>query len=181
VLAFIPGTLLASKAGGGSFHARADVSLIAGIALGAICQRSRFCITGSLRDAMLTRTFWPAIGVTAALLGALILNVFTDQLSVGYYDQPGAHLEWIWSATGMILVGIVSVYVGGCPFRQIVRAGEGDLDALTVVAGMVLGAAVVQNWNLGASSAGVPANGRVAVLLGMAAVLGLAFSWKEKY
>lgn len=179
VLAFIPGTLLKSQAGGGSLHARPEISLIAGLFLGAVCQRSRFCITGSIRDAMLTRSFWPAAGVITALLGAMILNVFTDQFSLGYYDQPGAHLEWVWSIIGMILVGIVSVYVGGCPFRQIVKAGEGDLDALSVVVGMVIGAALVQTWDFGASSSGVPASGRVAVLLGMTAVLALGLSWKE--
>ena len=75
---------------------------------------------------------------------------------------------------GMGLVGIVAVVAGGCPFRQIVRAGEGDLDALSVTLGMVCGAALVQIWGLGANAAGVPPGGRIAVLLGLAAVCSLA-------
>lgn len=73
----------------------------------------------------------------------------------------------------MALVGLAAIFAGGCPFRQLVKAGEGDLDAVAVTVGMVAGAAVIQSWGLGASAAGVPAAGKVAVLLGLAAVLSL--------
>ena len=74
---------------------------------------------------------------------------------------------------GMGLVGVTAVIAGGCPFRQIVRAGEGDLDALSVTLGMVFGAAAMQLWGLGANAGGVPPGGRVAVLFGLAAVCAL--------
>ena len=80
----------------------------------------------------------------------------------------------------MCLVGLTAVLAGGCPFRQIIKAGEGDLDAVTVALGMVIGAALVQTWDLGATTAGVPAGGRVAVLLGMAAILALGFPHREE-
>ena len=81
----------------------------------------------------------------------------------------------------MTLVGLVAVLAGGCPFRQIIKAGEGDLDAATVVAGMLLGAALVQNWGLGGTAAGVPPAGRVAVLLGLAGMFGLGLSKGEEH
>jgi len=179
VLAFLPGVLLESRSGGGALHAPAAVSLAAGLVLGVACQRSRFCITGSLRDTLLTRTAWAAAPLALALAGAAVLNGFTGQFSAGYHGQPGSHPEWAWSFLGMGLVGLVAVLAGGCPFRQIVKAGEGDLDALTVGAGMVFGAIMVQNWGLGANAAGVPAAGKVAVLVGLAAVLSLGLHRQE--
>jgi len=179
-LAFFPGVLRESRAGGGSLHAPLLWSLAGGLALGFLAQRSRFCITGSLRDVLVTRSAWFAAPLVAVLAVAGAVNAFTGQFSLGYDGQPGAHLEWLWSLLGMGLVGLVAVLAGGCPFRQIVKAGEGDLDALTVVAGMVGGAVLVQDWGLGATAAGVPPGGRVAVLLGLAAVFSLALQRREK-
>jgi len=180
VLVFLPGTLRESSAGGGSLHAPPLWSLAAGLGLGFVCQRSRFCITGTLRDLFITRSPWFGAPLLAVLAVAGTVNAFTGQFSLGYDGQPGSHLDWVWSLVGMGLVGLIAVLSGGCPFRQIVKAGEGDLDALTVVAGMVGGAVLVQNWGLGASAAGVPAGGRVAVLLGLAAVLSLALQRRER-
>ncbi|MBI5444759.1 MAG: YedE-related selenium metabolism membrane protein [Deltaproteobacteria bacterium] len=171
-LAFVPGALFESRSGGGAVHASPVWSLGAGLALGASSQRSRFCVTGSLRDLMLTRSLWPAAGLLLALAAAIATNVATGQFRLGYADQPGSHLEWAWGLLGMGLVGVVAVLAGGCPFRQIIRAGEGDLDAATATAGMLAGAALVQSWGLGGSSAGVPAAGKMVILLGLAAVLG---------
>ena len=169
-LAFVPGALRVSRAGGGALHAAPALSLGAGLVLGVACQRSRFCITGSIRDFLLTRSGWPLAALGSAVGAAFLVNAFTGQIHVGYYDQPGSHLDALWSALGMGLVGITAVIAGGCPFRQIIRAGEGDLDALSVTLGMVCGAAAIQLWGLGANSAGVPTGGRVAVLLGLAAI-----------
>lgn len=179
-LTFVPGALRESTAGGGALHAARWLSLAAGLALGAVCQRSRFCITGSLRDVLLTRSGWPAAALGGAIAAALLVNVFTAQFSLGYHGQPGSHLDELWSALGMGLVGVVAVLAGGCPFRQIIRSGEGDLDALTVTLGMICGAALVQSWNMGATAAGVPPGGRIAVLLGLAGTFALALPRGEK-
>ncbi|MBI5018131.1 MAG: YedE-related selenium metabolism membrane protein [Deltaproteobacteria bacterium] len=179
-LAFVPGALLESTGGGGSLHAPRAVSLGAGLLLGALCQRSRFCVTGSLRDLLLTRSLGPVAALSAALAAAATLNAFTGQFRLGYHDQPGTHLEWLWSGLGMALVGLAAVLAGGCPFRQIVKAGEGDLDAGLVGVGMVLGAALVQTWGLGATTSGVPAAGKVATLVGLAALLSFGLRKSEE-
>jgi len=70
----------------------------------------------------------------------------------------------------MGLVGWTSVLIGGCPFRQLVKAGEGDADAGLVVMGMFFGGAVVQSWGIAATAAGVPLTGKVAVVVGFAFV-----------
>jgi len=72
----------------------------------------------------------------------------------------------------MVLVGWFSVLIGGCPFRQLVKSGEGDTDATLAVAGMFLGGAVVQGWNLAATSAGVPAGGKIAIVAGFTLLFG---------
>jgi len=179
-LLFRPGILLESRSGGGALHAPVWISLAAGLVIGVACQRSRFCITGSVRDILLVRSPGAALALGGLLVAAGLADGFTGQFRLGYYDQPGAHLEWMWSFLGMGLVGAAAVVAGGCPFRQIVRAGEGDLDAAATVVGMGGGAVLVQVWGLGASAAGVPAAGKVAVLVGLAALLGLGASVRSR-
>ena len=57
----------------------------------------------------------------------------------------------------MFLVGWLSILIGGCPFRQLVKAGEGDTDAGLVVVGMLIGGGLVQSWGIAATAAGVAA------------------------
>ncbi len=71
----------------------------------------------------------------------------------------------------MALVGWTAVLIGGCPFRQLIKAGEGDADAGLVVIGMFIGGALVESWGIAATTAGVPIVGKVAVLLGFIYVI----------
>lgn len=169
-LLFVPGALRQSASGGGTVHAPVWASLAAGLALGVACQRSRFCVTGAVRDLLLTRRFSVGAGLFAALLGAGAVNALTGQFHLGYADQPGVHLDFAWSFLGMALTGWAAILAGGCPFRQIVKAGEGDLDAASVCAGMVVTAALVQSWGIGGTVEGVPMLGKAATLLGFAAL-----------
>ena len=65
------------------------------------------------------------------------------------------------------MVGFGSVLIRGCPLRQLVAAGQGDNDAGATVMGMLVGAALVQNWGLNGNASGTPVAGQVAVLLGL--------------
>lgn len=173
-LLFVPGALKAGRGGASALHAPLLISLGAGLLLGIVCQRSRFCVTGSVRDLLLTRRLSTGLGLLAAFGVAVALDLATGQFHLGYADQPGAHLEWGWSFAGMALTGWAAVLAGGCPFRQIVKAGEGDLDASAIVLGMLLAAVAAQAWGLSATSAGVPPQGKAAVLAGFAALLALS-------
>jgi len=157
------------------------ISLLIGLLLGAVAQRSRFCITGSVRDAILMGSrsplFW---GFLAFLAGALATGLLTGRVNFGLYGQPGAHLEHLWSFLGMLLVGWLSVLIGGCPFRQLVKAGEGDADAGMAVVGMFLGGGLVQSWGIAATAAGVSLSGKVAVLVGLAFVLMVSLLFRER-
>jgi YedE family putative selenium metabolism protein len=176
-----PGFLLFSAQGSAAQHAPWLIALAAGTALGVLAQRSRFCITGSVRDTFLMGRRSPGLwGLFAFLTAALAFNAATGKFNPGLYGQPGAHLDYLWSFLGMGLVGWVSVLIGGCPFRQLIKAGEGDADAGLVVVGMFLGGALVQSWGIAATAAGVPLVGKAAVLLGFAFLLVNCLLFRER-
>lgn len=166
-----PGFLLFSSQGGGAQFAPWPLALAAGAGLGAVAQRSRFCITGSIRNTMLMGMRGPAIwGLLAFVVAALAASLMTGKFHLGLYGQPGAHGEFLWSFLGMALVGWVSVLIGGCPFRQLIKAGEGDADAGMVVIGMFIGGALAQSWGIAATASGVSLYGKVSILTGFALV-----------
>ncbi|HEX5773265.1 MAG TPA: YedE family putative selenium transporter [Geomobilimonas sp.] len=176
-----PGFLVFSARGSAAQHAPLLISLAAGLLLGFIAQRSRFCITGSVRDIMLigfrSYMLW---GFLAFLVAAVGLSAVSGTFNPGFYGQPGAHLEHVWSFLGMALVGWVSVLIGGCPFRQLIKAGEGDADAGLVVVGMFIGGALVQSWGIAATAAGVSLYGKAAILVGFAVVAAGCLLFRER-
>jgi hypothetical protein len=72
------------------------------------------------------------------------------------------------------MAGFGAILLAGCPFRQLVLASSGDMDAAAAVAGMVLAAGLSVRLGVGSSPAGVTAAGKVAVLVGCAFFLALA-------
>lgn len=80
----------------------------------------------------------------------------------------------------MLLVGWVSALIGGCPFRQLVKSGEGDSDAGLVVVGMFLGGGIVQSWGIAATASGVSVIGKAAVLLGLALTILATLFFREE-
>ena len=80
----------------------------------------------------------------------------------------------------MGLVGWISVLIGGCPFRQLIKAGEGDADAGLVVIGMFIGGALTQSWGIAATASGVPLYGKISILLGLALVAGGSLLFRQR-
>ena len=176
-----PSFLIASEKGSSAQHAPLLISLAVGLTLGFVAQGSRFCITGSIRDILLMGRRAPLLwGGIAFLAAALLANLSNGRFNPGFAGQPGSHQEYIWSFLGMGLVGWLSVLIGGCPFRQLVKSGEGDSDAALVVAGMFLGGALVQGWNIAATSAGVPLGGKIAVISGFLLVFAGSILLRER-
>lgn len=176
-----PGFLLFSEGGSAAQHAPWTIALAVGLVLGALAQRSRFCITGGLRDTLLLGRRSPLLwGILAFVAAAAAVNLATGRFHLALYGQPGAHLEHLWSFSGMLLVGAISVLIGGCPFRQLVKAGEGDADAGLVVIGMFIGGALAQSWGIAATSAGVSIAGKAALLAGFAFILALCLLFRER-
>jgi uncharacterized protein len=176
-----PVFLQVSATGGGAAAAPWVVSFISAVVLGMLAQRSRFCITGSLRDMLLMGIKTPMFaGFMAFAMTAVGTAVLTGRFHPGLAGQPGAHGEHLWSFLGMLLVGWIAVLVGGCPFRQLVKAGEGDADAGLVTVGMLLGAAIVQAWGIAATAAGVPLAGKLATLLGLMATILAVMAYRKR-
>ncbi len=163
--------------GPGAKHAALFLSLLAGLIVGALAQRTRLCMVGGIRDAILFKEFKLLFGFVAVFVSALIMNlIFTAATSGTFFKlalegQPIAHMDGMWNALGMLLVGFACVLLGGCPLRQLILAGEGNTDSAVTVIGLLLGAACAHNFGLASSADGPTANGKIAVILGIVVVI----------
>ena len=162
-----PALFTFSVEGPGSLSAPAWASLVAGLVVGALAQRTRLCMAGGIRDAVMFRDFYLAIGFAAIIAVAAIGNLLVGKFALGFGGQPVAHTDGVWNFLGMAVVGWGSVLLGGCPLRQLILAGEGNSDSAVTVLGMVVGAALCHNFGLASSANGPTFNGQVAVVLGI--------------
>ena len=167
-------------AGPGALHAPVVISLIAGLIVGALAQRTRLCMVGGIRDAVLFREWKLLLGFLAILVSAFVVNLIlgtatgTAFFNPGFAGQPVAHTDGLWNALGMLLAGFGCVLLGGCPLRQLVLAGEGNTDSAVTVLGLMVGAAFAHNFGLAASADGPTANGKIAVVIGIVVVAVIA-------
>jgi YedE family putative selenium metabolism protein len=145
------------------------VSVVAGVVLAGLAQRSRFCTVGGIRDLMLIGDNHLFQGLASLLVAAFILNLTLGQFHPG--ASPIAHREFVWNFAGMFLVGLGFVMLGGCPFRQMVMSGYGNTDSGVTVLGMLLDAGLAHNFGLAASTQGVTDSGKIAVLLGIVVLI----------
>jgi uncharacterized protein len=139
----------------GGLRAPFWLSLAAGLFLGALAQRSRFCTIGAIRDAILVRRFDLAFGVLGLLLGAFVVNLALGQFRLGWIDQPVAHGDLLGNFAAMAVAGLATVFMGGCPFRQVIMTGEGDADAAGTVLGMIAGALAAHGLGIASSPKGL--------------------------
>lgn len=173
------GPVFSSLTPPGSLHAPVAVSLVAGLAGGALAQRVRLCLSGGLRDYLLVKDTYLLRGYAVIFIAALILNAILGQFRLGFSGQPVAHAQHLWNFLGLFLVGLAAVLLGGCPLRQIVLAAEGDTDAGMAVTGMLVGAAVAHNFMLASTPAGATLYGKIAVVVGIAVALAVGFACRE--
>lgn len=173
----IPSIFAATEAGGGpgALHAPIIASLIAGLLVGALAQRTRFCTAAASRDAIMFKDFNMLFGFLAVIVFCIIGNLIAGKFHLSFADQPVAHTDGLWNFLGMALVGWGSVLLGGCPLRQLILAGEGNSDSAVTVTGYIVGAAICHNFGLASSAKGPTANGMIMVVVGFVvlAVIGL--------
>lgn len=171
--------LLYSVSGPGSMHAPLLVSLVVGLFIGFLAQRSRFCTMGAFRDFILFRHTHLLSGVLAFLATAFITNYLLGQFHPGFRGQPIAHTMSFWNFAGMGLAGLAFALAGGCPGRQLFLAGEGDGDAALFAIGMAAGAACAHNFGLASSPQGIGSHGVAAVVTGILVCLAIGFSMRK--
>lgn len=169
VLLFVnAAAFLSSAEGPGAMRAPLPLSLGAGLVIGVLAQRSRLCLIGPLRDLIMFRDLYLLFGMAGIFVAALAGNLILGNVSVGFAEQPIAHADGLWNFLSMALGGLCFTLIAGCPLRQMISAAEGNTDSAVTVFGVILGAAAAHNFGLAASPAGVPVNGQVFVLIGLA-------------
>jgi YedE family putative selenium metabolism protein len=118
--------LFYSLKGPGAMHAPLVVSLLVGLAIGFLVQRSHFCTMGAFRDLILFRQTHLFMGLLSLVVFAFITNLILGQFHPGFVKQPVAHTMSLWNFGGMVLAGLAFALAGGCPGRQLFLSGEGD-------------------------------------------------------
>ena len=184
LLVAAPELLKSSEEGPGSMRAFWVISLVAGLVVGLLAQRSRLCMAGGLRDAFMLRDFTLLSGFLAIWITITIGNLILGKYNLGMLSQPIAHTQHLWSFLGMALAGWGSILLGGCPLRQLILAGEGNGDSAVTVLGMVVGAAIAHNFGMAGNPdsvvdgvykvGGTSTVGMVAVILGFVVLAAIS-------
>ncbi len=182
--------LFFSESGPGSMAAPLLISLVVGLVIGFLAQRTRFCTMGSIRDVILMGDTHLISGLGALVVVAFITNLALGQFKVGVFGQPVAHSSHLWNFLGMALAGLAFALAGGCPGRQLFLAGEGDSDAGIFVLGMITGAGLSHNFALAGKPdavvegvnqvGGISPYGMAAVILGLVVCLVIGFTMRDK-
>jgi len=177
-----PGFIALGDRGPAAMHAPVLISLLVGMLIGGFAQRSTFCMMAGFRNFFIAKDKFLLKGIVTMFLTALGVALLTGHFRLGINGQPGSHLAHGWSFLGMFLVGGISVLANGCPFRQVIMAGEGNTDAGLTLLGMLIGGGIVQSWQIRATIAGPTFAGEVAVLTGLIFLLavGIAFRTRKK-
>ncbi len=173
------GPIFFSAKGPGSQHAFWIISLVVGLAIGFLAQRSRFCTVGAVRDVILLRDSRLLYGILAVIVAGFFTNLILGQFHPGFAGQPVAHTNGWWNFGGMVLAGLAFTLAGGCPGRQLFLAGEGDGDSAIFVAGMLVGAGFAHTFTIASSPVGPAAFGPMTVIIGLVICLVIGLTMRE--
>ena len=124
-------------------------TLVIGVIVGYLAQRSRMCFVGGIRDFILVRdtsllkglaafglTAWMAFPVARLLGGSGVLSFsLSDGVTVAL------------TIIGGFGVGCVSILANGCPLRQHVLAAQGMKSSIAYLAGFLSGAVIFHVWS----------------------------------
>ncbi len=184
------GPIFFSAKGPGSQHAPLFISLAAGLLIGFLAQRTRFCTMGAIRDVILIRDPHLFSGIVSLLVTAVVVNLVLGQTRLGFAAQPVSHSNHLWNFLGMTLAGLAFCLAGGCPGRQLFLSGEGNTDSGVFVLGMITGAAFAHNFaTAGRADAlvngvlkvgGISPAGMIAVLLGLAVCVVFGLTLRDR-
>lgn len=179
-------------------------ALLLGLLLGAAGQATRFCVRGAIADWVIARR----PGRLAAWLLAVVLAMAAVQLLVALdgFDARrtlawSSRLPWLSYLAGGVIFGFGMMLGGGCPQRNLVKSGSGDLRALvtlgvTAIAALMTLRGLFAPWRaegldrvaielpgpqdlgtlLGPTAPGMAR----AVLVALAAIALLAWVWRHR-
>ena len=124
----------------------AIATLVVGLLIGYMGQRSTFCTISGIRDLILRRNSYRFRGLLGIIIGGAIgFTVFkfiggdVPSFPIGMdIISPGILIATIIGGLGL---GYWSVMAEGCPFRQHVMAAEGRVGAMFYLLGFYVGIA----------------------------------------
>jgi uncharacterized protein len=110
--------------------------LMIGLVFGWTVYKTNFCIMGSLSDIHNLQDWrrlraWVLAAAVAMLAAQLLRSFGVVPLERSMYLAPS--LNWFGHAFGGAIFGFGMVLCGGCPTRNLVRFGAGDLRAMVVL------------------------------------------------
>lgn len=109
---------------------------VAGLAFGALTHRTNFCSMGSISDIVSFGDFrrlraW-LLAMAVAITGAQTLHAL-GVIDLGETVYLASSVNWFGGILGGLIFGYGMVLSSGCPGRNLVRVGGGDLKALVVL------------------------------------------------
>lgn len=122
----------------------AVATLIIGVILGYLGQRSRMCFIGGIRDFILVRDTYLLRGLIAFGLTAWLAFPLVG-LVAGAHSAPFGVSDastLVLTIVGGFGVGFLSTLANGCPFRQHVLAAQGVRSSIAYLAGFAAGAVI---------------------------------------
>jgi uncharacterized protein len=119
-------------------------TLVTGLIIGYLAQRSRMCFIGGIRDFLLIRDWYLLKGLIAFGLTAWIAFPLFGGAN-NSFELPDAITLGI-TVLGGFGVGYFSTLANGCPLRQHVLAAQGTKSSITYLAGFFCGAVIFHLW-----------------------------------
>jgi uncharacterized protein len=157
--------------------------VIIGLAFGALLNATNYCVMGAVSDWRVSGS----MGRLGAVAVAAATAIVTTQLlaAAGAVDLTksiylGPRINWAGAAGGGLLFGMGMVYAGGCPSRALVRAGQGDVRGLIVLAMLAIAAYATISGVLGGvrvtleSASAIDLRGAGIATQGLISIIGKA-------
>lgn len=124
----------------------AIATLVVGVLIGYLGQRSRFCTVSGIRDYLLRKDTHRLRGLLGLIIGGVLgFSIFKfiggDVPNFPMPIQVGSVGLVIAAVIGGLGLGFYSVLAEGCPFRQHVMAAEGRESAMFYLLGFYIGVA----------------------------------------
>lgn len=119
----------------------AVASLVVGIIIGFVGQRSRMCFVAGIRDWIIVRDTFLLKGLIAFILVGWVafpISALAGGKPVGDFASP-VMTTLLLAGVGGFGVGYYSVLANGCPFRQHVLAAQGTISSIIYLGGFVVG------------------------------------------
>ena len=171
VLVLFPFLLNFSPEGVAAIHAPIIISLIISLAVSALAYKSRLCMIGGIRDTYLLKDTLMLIPFVAIIVILIIFNLVNGTFNLSFTGHAVAHSDHLYNFLGLFIVGLGSVMLGGCPLRQLILAGSGNLDSLFTIFGFFTGSIISMNFGLAGTGNGVMLNGKIACYIAILILL----------